>query len=434
MRPPRRCRQRPSRRRAHLAHPSAQALAQAAPRGRTSSVCVPTDSVSSPSSRRSSAVGAGSSDSSGTSASRRRSGSAVGSRSVSELRQSLPDELRRDGELPGSPAGPLRAGEHRPISAASARASVSSPATGSETPASPPARPADGAAQRRRRPPPSEPPCFRAVRTEPIGDRGPGEACQLPQALDAELRKAPPSAPARAGRTSSGSGSRKRCVSPSSMMRARLAGATVAAASAAKRREAAPTRAPLRPHGVERAPECLPEPAGKPLHAPGSEVDAPRLDRLDCEARPSSRRSTASHSSSTPAGSCSTSSRLGHVASASESRIPGRTPARRRRRCTSRGGRAPRRRRERHGPACQLGPAKQRSPESKGRNRETGGPHENVCSTRTHVLLSSSEEIFLSVCPFPLGQTQSRPAPRREAIARPSRRSRSGTSSTAAPK
>src|SRR5918996_1537589 len=50
------------------------------PRGRTSSPCVPADSVSSPSSSRSSAVGAGSSASRGASASRRRSGSPVGRR------------------------------------------------------------------------------------------------------------------------------------------------------------------------------------------------------------------------------------------------------------------------------------------------------------------------------------------------------------------
>ena len=82
------------------------------PRGRTSSACVPTDSVSSPSSSRSSAVGAGSSASFG----RQREPKAVGLRRRLAQRQRAPpgaaaDELRREGELPRGPAGPLRAGE-----------------------------------------------------------------------------------------------------------------------------------------------------------------------------------------------------------------------------------------------------------------------------------------------------------------------------------
>src|SRR3954467_3120135 len=66
------------------------------PRGRTSSAWVPTDSVSSPSSRRSSTAGAGSSLSFGASAGRGRSGSAVGSRSVAPRRQAPPPTSRAE--------------------------------------------------------------------------------------------------------------------------------------------------------------------------------------------------------------------------------------------------------------------------------------------------------------------------------------------------
>ena len=130
------------------------------------------------------------------------------------------------------------------------------------------------------------------------------------------------------GRRCSGSGSRKSSASASSTTIARPAGATLAAASAAKRRPATPMRGcqygPIASRALRRTalmpPAMRSTPSVSKYAQPGS---------TGSTARPasSSRRRIRSHSSSAAAGSCSARTSSGQLASASERRIPGRTPA-----------------------------------------------------------------------------------------------------------
>ena len=117
----------------------------------------------------------------------------------------------------------------------------------------------------------------------------------------------------------------------------------------------------------------------------------------------SSRRRSCSHSSSTAAGSCSTSASSGQVASASPSRIPGRTPG-----LLRRGGARPddvvlswpggeRRRPASGAPARARSAARSANPGMV----ETGN-HGNRCSTRTYVLLSSPGGLSSRIRPYPV--------------------------------
>jgi hypothetical protein len=152
-------------------------------------------------------------------------------------------------------------------------------------------------------------------------------------------------------------------------------------------------RAPLRPDRVERAPEHLLEPTCQPLHPPRVEVGAARLGRLD---RETGRLEPPQHG--LPG--------LLHSGRILLDELQLRTGGERLRESHARpharalggaGARAEegllsRRRRERHRRVPELRPPQERNSESEGGNREKGD-HENVCSTRTHVLLSSPRRI-----------------------------------------
>ena len=225
--------------------------------------------------------------------------------------------------------------------------------------------------------------------------RRPGEACQFPQASP----ESPSSAWRESGRTSSGERLEKRCVSPSSMTRARPAGH----GRRGERREATGGCAHTRPHSGPTASSARRSACPSPRRA----APCPGSGSRRTPARPARQRSPPPRAAAAPLP--TPPRRPGPARPARGSSTwpaprraasPAARPRARRRRCTSRGGllpasaRAPR--------ACLPARAGEAaSPESKGRNRETGD-HGNVCSTRTHVLLSSSEEIFLSVLTVPL--------------------------------
>ena len=149
------------------------------------------------------------------------------------------------------------------------------------------------------------------------------------------------------------------------------------------------TSPPLLPDRVERPPQRLREPPGQPLHPPRLEVDAARLDRLDREARllepPQHGLPGLLHPGrilldelEPRAGG----ERLGEPHPRPHSRLVGGAGAGPEERPR------PGHRRERDRLPLSSGRRSERSPEGEARNRETGD-HGNVCSTRTHVLLSS---------------------------------------------
>ena len=168
--------------------------------------------------------------------------------------------------------------------------------------------------------------------------------------------------------------------------------ATLAAASAAKRRSAAPARGiPGRPDGRERPLERRLEPAVEPLHPGGLEEHRPGLGRLDREAR---RPRAAAGPLPRPARRWPGPDRRARARG--RSRAPRRAASRPDPlRLRGRGDRAeqrlsPGKRRER----CRLGlerrPQAQRRPQVEGRDDEARRSR-NVCSIRTHVLLSRRE-------------------------------------------
>ena len=333
------------------------------------------------------------------SASRRRSGSAVGSRSVSERRQEPPPtSFAERASCRGSPARPLRAGEQaldERRQCPRERELVRHRLREGERLGDLGRRPArlDGSI-----PLPlasGELPCFRSVRAEPVRDRTPGQAGQLAETLDPELRELLP--PLRREREEVERERLEEEVRLAVVDDERPAGRRH---GRRRQRREAPgrrphTSPPLLPDRVERPPERLLEPSGQPLHPPRLEVDAARLDRLDRKAglleppqhglpgllhpgrilldqlqlRAHGERLGEAHPRPNTRG-------LSGAGAGAEQRP------------------RPRHRRERDGLALQLGPPEQRSPEGEARNRETGD-HGNVCSTRTHVLLSRQTKSLL---------------------------------------
>ena len=148
------------------------------------------------------------------------------------------------------------------------------------------------------------------------------------------------------------------------------------------------TSPPLLPDRVERQPQRLREPPGEPLHPPRLEVSAARLDRLDREACLLEPPQHGLPSLLDPGRVLldaleprAHGKRLGEPHPWSHARLVGRAgagPDERPR---------PGHRRERDRLPPELGPLHERSPEGEARNGQTGD-HGNVCSTRTHVLLS----------------------------------------------
>ena len=291
-------------------------------------------------------------------------------------------------------ARPPRSGRAsiRSSSASSARRSVSSFPTASRE-----LEPLGDLGRRRPRPDacvalaPRQAPGAPAVRPQSFGD---GAARQPGKLSDLLARRAAPSSSRRSSLERQQRQRQRREELAACGRRRRPAPAPAGRRRGGERGEPPVGRAGARvPRGAdrrERALERRRDAAVEPLDAARVEVEAARLDRLDREAvvlEP--RGSRPPTPARPPAGSCSTSTSSGQVASASPSRMPGRTPAR-----LGGGG---------HRPEQRLGPGQRRErrraqpePRPLAQRRlklepgdEDAGDHGNICSTRTYVLLSS---------------------------------------------
>ena len=286
-------------------------------------------SASSTASILSSRIGAGSSWSLGPSATRKRAGSALASRSVSARRHEPPSTSRADSASfrNGRPARSGRA-SRRSSSEPSARRSVSSfPTASGKTRTS--ASSAAGLRPRTLRLPPAagEPPRLPPVDAEPLRDRAARELRELPDPAHSEpfeLRVAL----ARHGQKRERERLEERLLlllrDEQDLTRPRHARRRECGEAPPRRSDA---RIPGRADGLQRALESrLPPPYSRSTPRV-SKTTTPCSTGSTANPASSRRRKTPSHSRSTAAGSRSTSTSDGHVASASPSRIPGLTPA-----------------------------------------------------------------------------------------------------------
>ena len=172
-----------------------------------------------------------------------------------------------------------------------------------------------------------DPPRLLAVRAQSIGDRRTREPRQLAEPPDPQLGEFPAPLGGQDEEIERERLEEERAlvvVDDDDLERRRHARGRERGEPAGRR---ADPRLELGADRTKRPPERRVEPARQPLEAVRLDEGAPRPGDSTAKPASSRRRSTCSHASSAAAGSCSTRTSSGHIASASESRIPARTPS-----------------------------------------------------------------------------------------------------------